>query len=201
MPYYSNYLTNAIRYLDTIGVTDVIIPFLLIFTVVYVALQKAKVFGSDEDKTKRYSIVVALALALGVIISHVTRNFTFSRGIDAVAIINSAIPKVSLVVIAILFFLIMIGVFGYQPEEGKSNFGGLVSILAILTVAYIFLTSAGFFPYGPGTYLYSLGPDTTALIVVILIFGAIVYFITAPKKEKNTGEGLSNFLKSFNKKI
>ncbi len=193
--------TNAVRYLDQIGVTDIIIPFIIIFTVVFVALQKAHVFGKENKDTRRYSLIVALALSLGVVISHVTRNYTWTRGVDAVAVINAAIPRVSVVLIAILFFLIMIGVLGYEPEEGKSNFGGLVTILALLTVGYIFMVSAGFFPRGPSSIWYTLGPDTVALIVVLLVFGAIVYYITAePNKGDNAGKGFSNFLNAFNRK-
>jgi len=196
----ADYLTNAVRYLDQIGVTDILIPFFLIFVVVFAALSKSGIFkfGTNGDtNSRKFSMIVALALSLGVVISHVTRNFAYTRGVDVVSIINQAIPRVSVVLIAILFFLIMIGIFGWKGPQGNDGVSGIIAFLALLTVGYIFAAAAGFLPRGPGTFLYRLGPDTVALVVVLLIFGAIVYYITSPEKQQGEESVWKNISDGF----
>jgi hypothetical protein len=61
--------------LDRIGFTDVILPFVLVFTVVYAVLQKTKVLGVYGDKPKsNLNAMVAFVLAFFVLIMVQTLN-------------------------------------------------------------------------------------------------------------------------------
>ena len=44
---------GAIEFFDKIGVYDVILPFLLVFTIVFAILEKTKVFGTDDIEGKK----------------------------------------------------------------------------------------------------------------------------------------------------
>lgn len=103
---------NVIYYLESMGLTDVILPFVLVFTIVFAVLQKAKIFG---DQSKKYNVIFALVVGLLVVIPHVTGRYP--PGADVVDIINQAIPSVSVLVIAIIMFLVLVGIF-FEPKKG-----------------------------------------------------------------------------------
>ena len=100
-------LENFVRTLDNFGLTDVMLPFLLIFVIIYAILMKTKILGETK---KNLNIIVAIVVGLLVVIPHITGRFPANA--DPVIIMNNALPQVSLVLVAIVFLLIMIGVFG-----------------------------------------------------------------------------------------
>ena len=61
-------LQDFIMLLDAWGVTDVLIPFILVFTIVFAVLQKTKILG---DGKKNYNVMIALVMALAVVIPHI----------------------------------------------------------------------------------------------------------------------------------
>ena len=160
---------NVIYYLESMGLTDVILPFVLIFTVVFAILQKARIFGTDS---KKYNIIVGLVIGLLVVIPHVTGRYP--PGADVVDIINTAIPAVSVLVIAIIMFLVLVGIF-FEAEAG-GWVSSLVLLFSILAVVWIFGKAAGWWFNMP---FWLDDPDVQALVVIILVFGIIVWFITA----------------------
>lgn len=185
-------MQNAIYYLEYWGMTDVILPFILIFTIMFAVLQKAKLFGADS---KKYNIIVSLAISLLVVIPHVTG--TYPAGSDVIDIINSAIPSISVIAIAIIMFLILIGIFGAETKWG-GWMSGLVLILSAGAVLWIFGKAAGWWYRMP---FWLDDPDIQALVVIILIFGIIIWFVTS---EPGTGKGFWQSLqeigeKAFNK--
>ena len=109
-------LEGFLKTLDAWGLTDVLLPFLLIFAVMFAILQKTKIFG-DRRNT---NTIVALVIGLLVVIPHVTG--VYPTGYDVVEILNSALPSVSLVVIAVIMLLVLIGIFG-----GEANLFGMAA--------------------------------------------------------------------------
>jgi len=184
--------------LEALGLTDVLLPFILIFAVIFAILETVHLFG---DKNRNISIIVALCIALLVVVPHVTG--TYPPNGDVVEIINSSIPNVSAVIIAIVMMMILIGVFGVKFNLEKGKLGGVVAILALLIVLFIFGSSAGWFARGfswPSWLGFMNDSDTLMIIVVLLIFGLIVAFITQEekseeeKKKRSVGEFLKNWI-------
>ena len=46
---------GALEFFEDIGIYDVILPFLLIFTIVFAILEKTKVFGTEEIEGTKYT--------------------------------------------------------------------------------------------------------------------------------------------------
>ena len=67
-------LENFVRALDGWGLTDVMLPFLLIFTLVFAIMQKTKILGEDK---KNFNVIIALVMALLVVIPHITSSYCF----------------------------------------------------------------------------------------------------------------------------
>lgn len=169
------------------GLFDVILPFILIFTIVFAVLQKAKIFG---ENSKNFNMVIALVMGLGVVFPHVLGIYPPDR--DIVNIINQALPNVSVVLVAIVMFLLIMGVMGSNLKLGKNSMSGIIAAVALVAVAFIFGSAANW--WNLPVWLYMLNnPDTMALVIVILVFAIIIWFITKDdtgKDKKDKGEGL-----------
>lgn len=179
-------LSQGVLKLQEIGVLDVIIPFILVFTIVFAVLQKTKILGHEEDgKTpkKNFNAVIALAMALGVIIPHIAGMYPNPES-DIVNIINSALPNISVVLIAVVMMLLMIGVFGGEVNVAKSGLAGWAVLFAIVATVFIFGTAAYWWEL-PSWMNFMMDGDTQALIVIILVFGALIAFITGDNKPKD----------------
>ncbi|MDP2908831.1 MAG: hypothetical protein Q8N77_03415, partial [Nanoarchaeota archaeon] len=58
-------LAGAIEFLNEFGFYDVVLPFLLVFTLVFAILEKTKIFGVEEKKPKKnINAMIAFVIAL-----------------------------------------------------------------------------------------------------------------------------------------
>ena len=164
-------MTNFVELFEIMeswGMLDVLLPFLLIFTVVFAVLQKAKIFGADS---KKFNVVIALVLGMVVVIPHILG--TYPAGQDAVLIINNLLPNVALVLVAIIMVLLLSGVFGYtSPSSGA---GGAILIPAFAIIIWLFGISAGWWA---NFSWFNIDPDIIAVVLVLLVFGIIISIIT-----------------------
>ncbi|MEM3126480.1 MAG: hypothetical protein QW331_00205 [Candidatus Woesearchaeota archaeon] len=182
-------LNTALRNLDVYGLTDVLLPFMLIFTVVYAVMTKTKILGGE----KKFSVIVALVVSLLVVLPHI--NGTYPGQMDPVVVINQSLPAVAVWFVAILMLMILLGVWGKEFDIAGSSFAGIVALISLLIILYIFGSNAGWWesPYRiPVIGDVLSDPNTQSLLIVLLIFGLIIWFVT--KEEKPSG---SNFLKEL----
>ena len=185
----TNYLERFIMDLDQIGVTDVFLPFLLIFILVYAILQKTHILGQEK---KKLNVMLSVIIGLLVVIPHVLG--TYPHGWDVVQIINEAVPSVAFVLVAVVMLLILLGVFGGSATNLGKRLGGWITVLATVVILFIFGASAGWWSDWPAIENI-LGEDTVALVVILLVFGIVINFITGSEKDKPTEKG--QFNKSF----
>jgi hypothetical protein len=168
-----SYLENAVMSLENLGLLDVLLPFLLIFTIAFAVLQKSKILG---ERAKNFNTMVSFVLAMAAIIPHVIH-----KGPDVVVIINTALPNVSVLMIASMMVLLLIGVFGPDVNLLGSPLQGIIVLFAVIAVGYTFLSSAGLVQNIP----FLADPETRSLIISILVFGIIVWFITKEEDKMN----------------
>jgi hypothetical protein len=169
---------NFIYQLEAMGIADVLLPFILVFTVVYAVLNKTKILGDR----KQFHVIIALVMGMSVVIPHVVG--TPILGFDPVVAINTALPQVSIIVIAILMVLVIVGVFGNEWDIGGTSPAGWVVILAFISVALIFGSAVNLFSMPDWLYFLE-DPKIQSLIVMILVFGIIIYFVTKEDKDPN----------------
>lgn len=176
------YFVDALRDLEKWGLTDVLLPFLLIFTIFFAILQKTNVLGRDK---KNWNITVAIVVGLLVVIPHITGSYP--GGMDVVEIMNKALPNVSLVIVAIVMFLILVGLLGGDFDIAGKPLSGWIVILSAILVFFIFGRSAGWFERWPRWLWWLDDSETQALIIVILVFGIIIWFVTKDESKKKEG--------------
>ncbi|MBI2657919.1 hypothetical protein HYX08_04465 [Candidatus Woesearchaeota archaeon] len=193
-------LEGFVRTMEMWGLTDVLLPFLLIFVIVYAVLQKAKILGEGK---KNLNVVVSVVVALLVVIPHVTGRFPADS--DPVLIINDALPQVSIVLVAIVFLMIMIGVFGQDFVMLGVTMPGWITLISFIIIVLIFGGAAGWWSSGMGNTLEDFfGTEGVAVFIMILTFGIIIAWITGDSKEREDRTILNrlgmDFSKLFGKK-
>jgi hypothetical protein len=170
-------------------IMQILLPFILIFTLVYAVLQKSKILGKDS---KRFNVMLALVMGLGVVIPHIMGYYERPSIVD---IINRALPQVSLVVVAVIMFLLVLGIFGKDVSFIGTSLSGWAVIFSLIAVVAIFGNAAGW--YVLPEFLYFLNnPQIQSLVVVILVFGVVIAFITG-EPDDDEGRKLSDAMEDI----
>jgi hypothetical protein len=108
---------NVIEFFDEIGIYDVILPFLLVFTIVFAILEKTKVFGTDTIDNVKYTKKNLNSLTAFVISFLVVAS---SKLVETITKISS---QVVVLLLLSVFFLLLVGSFFKEGEptilEGK----------------------------------------------------------------------------------
>lgn len=152
--------------------TQVILPFVLVFTLIYAILEKSKILG--EDKHQINSII---SLVLGLILIGVP---------SAMGVITDIVPIIAVLAVIILVFMLILGFVGLTGKEGTPNKGlkitiGIISGL-VLIVAVVWSTgwlekimSAAKEPQA--------SPIWQAAIFIIIIIAVMSVALTGKSKE------------------
>lgn len=150
-----------------------ILPFLLIFTVVFAILQKSKILG---DGKKQIDALVALVIGLIVV--------SFA---NAVGIINSLLPFLAVSLVIILVFFILISLFYYDKDKGVAIPPGLQKgavALIVISVVVAVLVITGAWDYLVARW-YGSGDSSTIsnIIFIAIIIGALFFALRSDKKD------------------
>jgi hypothetical protein len=163
-----------------------------VFTIVFAVLQKTKILGEEK---KNFNVMVSLVMALAVVIPHIVGRYPFN--FDPVNVINQALPQVSIILVAIIMLLLIIGVFGNEIDFAGTSLSGWIVVLAFIAVVLIFGSAVGWFPL-PLWLGFLYNPELQALVVMILVFGIIIWFITKDDSKKTQEQRkLHRFQDSF----
>ncbi len=181
---------DALYLLDYIGFTDVFLPFVLIFTIVFAVLQKIHLFSKEAEGSRKFNAIIALALAIGVIIPHSLGKYPY--GTDVVEIINNALPGISLLIVAAVFLLILIGLFGGQTKWGENWAGGVVTFVAVALIVVIFGEAADWWEMS-GIWYFLSDPTVQVTILVLLVFWMILSVITKEEGKPGAAEKFGQF--------
>jgi hypothetical protein len=160
-------------------IAEAVLPFILVFTVVFAILQKSSILGKDKKQ-----IDAMVALVIGLI------TITFAR---AVGIISQLLPFLAVAVIMILVFLLLIGLVHKEGEKfvWDEPIKKVVVVLAFVAVVIVGLILTGAWDYlaykfsEPGSNL------VTNIVFVAIILGGflIVFFGDGKSKDKGKDNG------------
>lgn len=169
--FYGGDIGNLLAYWEQLGVFSYLLPFLLIFAVVFGILMKIKVLGENRALNGVIALVVGL-LALQF---------------ELVPIFFSEIfPRVGVAISIILVLLILVGLF-LDPNNKVINYG-LLGVGGIIFVL-VLINTAGYLGWYSAYWWYANWPSILLGVVVIVIFFAVI--ISAGGKK--TSEGMKGF--------
>jgi hypothetical protein len=178
---------NAITFLNQLGFLDVVLPFILVFAILFGILEKTKVLGIDKFDGQEYTkkslnSLVAVCVAFFVVASP-----------QLVPIINKALAQVIILLLIVVFYLILIGVFYKNSEdvflEGGWRRGFMVALL--IGIVLIFVNAIPM-ANGQSVLVWFYGYVSTnvdsgyvSAIVLLLFIALVVWFLSkdsVPKK-------------------
>lgn len=161
MPSRAYNLEEFVKLFESWGLRDVMLPFLLIFVIFFAILTKVKVFG---EKSSRYNLIAALVIALIFVIPHVMDRYP--SNFDPVDIMNEALPNISIVIVAAIAALIIIGAFGGQVVTRPAYLtGGVVLMGAVIYTIFVY-------------------PSLSPLLLAVAIIFIITTAFSNPQKDK-----------------
>ncbi|HLD79045.1 MAG TPA: hypothetical protein VJA18_00625 [Candidatus Nanoarchaeia archaeon] len=177
--------TNLARYFQQYGVMDFLLPFLLVFTIIYAVTGRISLF-----KEKNFRIVIALTLALVFVAPHITGSYPL--GYDPVQVLNETLPSISLLSVAAVMVLLLLGIFGKGFSEAAAP---LIALISLGFVVFIFGSSLNLWR-GPYDVFSWWSPEITELMIILLIFGVIVWLIVKEPGQGSFGSSAKNAWKS-----
>ena len=178
-------LANAIQFFQNFGLFDVVLPFLLVFTMVFAILEKTMILGKEGTKDtpkpkKNLNSMVSFVIALLVVASN-----------KVVTALQVALPNIVLLMVVSISFLMLIGTFATTGEfdlssKHKGYYAAFVAFMlagVILIFLYAIKLDSGesWLEYAYNYLMNSWGGSiVSSFILLAVIIGAII-FITRSK--------------------
>lgn len=189
-------LQNAIQFFRELGLFDVVLPFILVFSLVYAVLEKTMILGREkigerEYPNKNLNAAISFVIAMLVIASS-----------QIVGVINEALPNLVLLMVVSLMFLLLLGIFlgtgEFNFADKHKRVNAWIMILMFLGVVLVFLgairDSAGR-PWLDYLWMFIIeqwsGTIFSSILIFIVVIAAIVWVTSSPRhevKKKEAGE-------------
>jgi len=159
-------LKDVLLAMEQIGFTQVILPFIIVFVIVFGTLQKTKILGMDAKGNPRanYNAMVALVLAFFVLV--MARTLT---------VIHWFTRYVVILMVAFVFLGMLFALVGVQHR-----YKGVLMFIALILVSFVFVEVLA--------YAGILDPDFVTTFAIPLLIVAFVlgmgYFVFRKTEEK-----------------
>ena len=177
----SNFREN-LSFFETIGIFDVVLPFLLVFTIVFAILEKTKVFGTDDIGGVKYSkknlnAITAFCIAFLVIASA-----------QLVEILTKVSSQIVVLLFLSVFFLLLVGSFAKEGEPIFLEGGWKTTFIVIMFVGILGIFLNALKTDSGETWLekatnYIAGGSNDKIVGSIVLLGVMVMFIAFIVKE------------------
>ena len=174
---------EIIDFFANIGVFDVVLPFLLVFTIVFALLERTKVFGMEKIDGKDYTKKNLNSAAAFVI------AFLVVASSELVEVITKISSNFVVLLFGIVLFLLLVGSFFKEEQHGvfleKGGWRTGFMLLVFVALIFIFLDALDVlndvFDFLKGT---DRGEIVGSVLLLILIVSFIVY-VTQEKGSSN----------------
>ena len=182
---------NAIEFFDKIGIYDVILPFLLVFTIVFAILEKTRVLGTEEVDGKKIAkknldSMVAFVIAFLVVAS--------SKLVETITEVSS---NVVVLLLLSIFFLLLVGSF-FKEGEGvflEGTWKYLFMIIMFIGIVAIFLhaikkeNGQPWLEWAWDQLTHNWSSTSFASVILIIVIIAFMFYVvrgepSAKKEEK-----------------
>jgi hypothetical membrane protein len=182
---------EVLSFFDTLGIYDVVLPFLLVFTIVYAILEKTKVFGLEEiedgKKVTRKNLNSMVAFVSGFFVVASTK---------LVAFINETIAMVVLLLILGVCFLILAGSFHSGDKEFflEGPWRTIFMVIMFIGILLIGLNAAktesgeSWLEYGWSYMVNNWDSTAFGSVVLLLVVVGFMFFITYEQKPSKKKE-------------
>jgi len=179
-------LDMVITMLQNFGFFRVILPFLLVFSLVYAVLNKTKILGDPKDSSaaRTASAVIGLVSAFLVIV--------YTPVVEA---ISTLLPQAAFLIIVVVLILMILGLFGVNMENFAKEPNKWLIILGLIVAGlFVIMVGAAVGPSVPALYTVSqfamgaipitgeIPAETVALlagvVIIVGIVAGVIYMVT-----------------------
>jgi hypothetical protein len=184
-PTMASVFENAIAFMEKLGLFRVVLPFLLVYTIVFAILEKTKVLGtekiSDKEVTKKsLNSLVSFCIAFFVIASS-----------ELVALINKSIAQIVILLFVGVFFLLLIGVFFKNGEDvfltGKWRMGAMMFML--IGILFVFAQNIDYKGKSLVDWVWfhlstNYNSGVVSGLLLVAIIAGVMYYVSGSSDQK-----------------
>ncbi|MBU1201151.1 MAG: hypothetical protein KJ583_01695 [Nanoarchaeota archaeon] len=179
-------LGGALSFMNDLGIYDVVLPFLLVFTIVFAILEKTKIFGVEDFDghkitRKNMNAMTAFVMAFFVVGSA-----------KLVGLINQVASQVFLLMLLFVLFLMLAGVLQKDGEyELASGWKKALMGIAFTVIVLIFLNAIGWLEDIYEFLTNYWDTQAVSTVITLIFIGLFIFWITkspAPTKKAEKGD-------------
>ena len=177
---------GVIEFFVRLGIYDVLLPFLLVFTIVFAILEKSKVFGTEViggEQITRKNLNSMVAFVVGFLVVASSR---------LVAIINETMANMVLLLLLSVCFLMLVGSFMKETKDGielSKTWQIIFTIIMFVGIILIFLNSLGWLEV---IWIYLTSNWDSNVVASIIMFAFVVFIIWWITKEPGKNNNFSS---------
>ncbi len=173
-------LGNALEFFERFGFYDVVLPFLLIFTIVFAILEKTKVLGLTEKGRPKANINSMVAFVIAMFFVAIK---------PVVEALKLSTPYVAFLLIVLITYMMLVGSYASGAKEFTfENMGFwrvLMGIIIFVAVLAIFLNAFGWLDRVVDYVVENWqGTFIVSVVFVGFIIGAIYWLAFSKEGEK-----------------
>ena len=157
--------------------TTFVVPFILIFAIVFGILSKINLFKKEGEEEKAKRINLGISLIIGLIFASVSL---------ATNCLSAIMPKFAIVLTVLLVFYMILN-FKADLEENKALFKVVLGILAIAGFLVILFMSSGACGLKIGPLNWIVGDWWKWVVGIIIVFG-MGFWIFKEDEKNNSGK-------------
>lgn len=169
-----NFFIETLQYWVDLGLYDVFLPFIFIYTIVYAVLQKTNLLGQYKNINSLVSFCI---------------GFIATASIQTVSTVQMFFSATGFLVVVGLCVMILIGMFGLKSiNTGDKWYNKLPKniVMIIIAIGFFYLAAVGF---GFDTFIVNILPAfptvVTQTILVGAVFVIIIWYIVGGTGSKN----------------
>ena len=180
-------IEGIITLLENFGFFKIILPFLLVFAIIYAVLARTKVLGDPKTNPTARTSSTIVALVAGFLVIRYTA---------VVEAFQTILPQAGFLIVVVVLMLIVLGLFGLEFTDLRGRppvwLYGVAAIIAVIFIAMVgfavgpdipILHSFSQFLLGGGNGIGGgIDPETLSLavgaIVILGIVGGVIFLVT-----------------------
>ncbi len=182
-------LGDALIFFHDFGLFDVVLPFLLTFTIVYAIFEKTKVFGMEKIDGKEYTKKPLNAMVAFVI------GFIVIASSKIVAIITEVSANMVILLLLSVFFMILVGSLYregegiFETDKGLRTAFMVVMFVGIIAIFLWAIKKDDGTPWLQWALTWVVEHVTStfvaSVILLVIIIGFMIFITKEPSTKKN----------------
>ena len=162
--------------LESSGMYEFFLPFLLVFVIVFAILEKTYIFGKNENNGPKTNINMVVAVLISLLMVVQT---------DLVLFMESYLSRMALFMVIGIMFMLVVAMFAGARGNTEFEGFGLTAGVIIAIVALLWSLSSGMYGSAFPYWFYI----SESVISVLLMLGVLVLVIALVAKGGNSSSG------------